>query len=94
MRGCSGDPAEEACEMALVAEAGAQPDFDQRQLVLRQQRFRSLNTKLNQILMRRGSGCSLELSREMKTAHPCHVGQLVEFQVPTVVVRNEVCDLS
>jgi hypothetical protein len=65
--------------MALMAEAGAQADFGQRQVITRQQSLSALDAKLDQVLVWGCSGRAFELTREMKAAHSRDLGQFSEF---------------
>ena len=75
--------------MALMTEARLKPYFDQWQVVPGQKRFRTLDAKLDEVLVRRGPGGPFEFTREMKAAHSCDLGQLGQSQIPTVIVCNK-----
>ncbi len=76
MGSCSCNPAKEAREVTLMAKAGTQTDFGQRQIILCQQRFGALDAKLDQVLVWSRAGGAFEFTRKMKTAHPRDLGQL------------------
>src|ERR1043165_402821 len=89
MRRCPCDSPKEAREVALMTETWTQTDLDQRQIAFGQQRFRALNTKLDQVLMRCRAGGPLEFAREVKTTHARDLGQLGELDLAIVMLADE-----
>ena len=85
----AGNPVKESGEVALMAEAGAKAHLDERHFAVSQERFGAVDAELDQILVRRRSGCSLELTRKMKGAHSGHARQFRETQVTPVIVGDE-----
>ena len=75
--------------MALMTEAGSQSNFDEREIIFFEQCFSSLDAKLDEVLMWCSAGASFELTREMKTAHSRYLGQLGEFYVAAVILRDK-----
>ena len=77
--------------MALMTKARTQPNFNQRQIAFGQQRFSTLDAKLDQILVWCRAGGPLEFAREMKTTHARDLGQFGEFYLSIVVLSDELC---
>ena len=90
LRRRSGEPTEESCEVALVAEPRPGADLDERHFTSGQQRLGAIDTELYQILVRRRARSSLKLPREMKGAHPGPAGQVIETQVAFIIVSDEI----
>src|ERR1051325_5753777 len=89
LRRRSRKPAKKSREMAVVDEALARADLDERDFTFGQQRLGALDSEFDQILVRGRARRSLELAREMEDRHLGHTGQFREAQVAFVIVGDE-----
>src|SRR5262249_60793427 len=83
------DLAKERREMALVLEAGAQPDLDYRQFAFDQQPFGEINPAPGQELNGRRAGGLFERRREGEGAQLRYLGDFARRQTMFEVLSND-----
>ena len=76
-----GNLAEEGREVALVLEAGAQPDLDYRQFAFDQQPFGQIDPALGQEMNRRRAGGLFEGPRKVERTQFRYLGDFGQRQI-------------
>ena len=76
--------------MRLMAKAGTKSDLDQGQILIGQHGLGAFDAIIDQVLMRRRTGCTFKFARKVKRADAGHTGQLGQAKISFVIVGDEI----